>query len=274
MPSFVYCLNTSTIQPASLIEKVEIAAQAGYQAIELWHAEVDVYCQNGGTLKDLKHRLADRGLQLPSMIYLKGWFETQGAEFDEAWAECRRRMRQAAELGSGICVAGPPLGPVNLEQGIARYRRLLQLGRELGVRPSLEFLGFADEFHTLEIAARVALAVDDPDASVVVDPFHLYRGGSGIEALAHVGLTGAQLGILHFNDAPANPPREQQHDRDRVLPGDGCLPLVRYLQLARDLGYQGALSLELFNPQLWEQDLLSVAQRGLEKMQAVVAQLP
>ena len=31
-----YALNTSTIRPASLMEKIRIAGQTGYQGIELW----------------------------------------------------------------------------------------------------------------------------------------------------------------------------------------------------------------------------------------------
>ena len=76
--------------------------------------------------------------------------------------------------------------------------------------------------------------------------------------------------ILHFNDAPNHPPREEQHDPDCVLPGDGCLDLRRYVQIAREIGYRGALSLELFNEELWRMSPLEVARLGLSKMRAVV----
>jgi 2-keto-myo-inositol isomerase len=270
MPDFIYCLNTSTIRPASLPDKIRIAGEAGYGAIELWHDDVDAWLATGGTMADLKKQLADRKLVVPSMIYLKGWFETTGAEHATMLSECARRMEQAAEIGAAICVAGPPAGKADFDLGVRNYRELLELGRQIGVRPAFEFLGFVGQYHTIELVRDALRATKDPDACTVVDPFHLWRGGSGIEGFAKAGLTPREIGILHFNDTLASPPREQQHDEHRVLPGEGNFDLKRYVQIARDLGYRGALSLELFNPQLWKLDPLEVARKGLALTRKIV----
>src|SRR3712207_5849959 len=65
---FGYCLNTSTIrgQQLGIVQEVEIAAKAGYDAIEPWTRELDEYVQGGGSLKDLRKRIADAGLRVPS----------------------------------------------------------------------------------------------------------------------------------------------------------------------------------------------------------------
>ena len=61
---FRYCLNTSTIrgQDLSLVEKVEIAAKAGYGGIEPWINEIGAHVAGGGRLADLRKRIADLGL--------------------------------------------------------------------------------------------------------------------------------------------------------------------------------------------------------------------
>ena len=56
MSEFVYCLNTSTIRPTPLLEKIAIAGKAGYQAIEPWNDEITAYLRAGG-----KHRRAETG---------------------------------------------------------------------------------------------------------------------------------------------------------------------------------------------------------------------
>ncbi len=68
---FRYCLNTSTIegQKLSIVEKVEIASKAGYQAIEPWIRELDQHVKDGGNLKDLGRRIQDSGLTVPSTIW-------------------------------------------------------------------------------------------------------------------------------------------------------------------------------------------------------------
>jgi Pyruvate/2-oxoacid:ferredoxin oxidoreductase gamma subunit len=45
------CLDTATIRPASLLEKIKIAAEAGYDGIEPWDGELEEYEKNGGNLK-------------------------------------------------------------------------------------------------------------------------------------------------------------------------------------------------------------------------------
>src|SRR3546814_17155578 len=64
------CLDTATIRPASLKDKVKIAAQAGYDAIEPWDGELEKYEAEGGNLKDLGKEIRDLGLFVPSMIGL------------------------------------------------------------------------------------------------------------------------------------------------------------------------------------------------------------
>ncbi len=50
MSEFTYCLNTSTIRPTPLLEKIRIAGKLGYQAIEPWNDEVSDYLGAGGTM--------------------------------------------------------------------------------------------------------------------------------------------------------------------------------------------------------------------------------
>ncbi len=83
-------------------------------------------------------------------------------------------------------------------------------------------------------------------------------------------LSESQIAVSHFNDVPGEPPREIQHDKDRVMPGDGEFDLARYLELLLATGYDRYLSLELFREDLWQQDPLDVAQRGMEKMKGVI----
>ena len=54
MADFLYCLNSSTIRPTPLLDKIRTAGQAGYSAIELWHDDIDAYLAGGGKLADIK----------------------------------------------------------------------------------------------------------------------------------------------------------------------------------------------------------------------------
>jgi sugar phosphate isomerase/epimerase len=265
---FKYCLNASTIRTTPLLQQISAAADAGFEAIELWHDKIDEFLRSGGELRDIRAALRDRGLSVPTTIYLANWFDANESAYPTVLEECKRRLHQAAEIGAPHIIASPPGGQADYELGARRYLELLGMGEALGVLPAMEFLGFVDQLNTIEDALEVIELCGHPRATTVLDPFHVFRGGGSIESIAK--LSASRIAISHFNDAPATPPREQQHDRDRVMPGDGHLDLRRYVELLRQIGYDGYLSLELFREELWQQDPVAVARLGFEKMRTVV----
>jgi 2-keto-myo-inositol isomerase len=76
--------------------------------------------------------------------------------------------------------------------------------------------------------------------------------------------------IFHMNDFVATIPREEQADKDRVYPGDGVAPLKQVVSDLKNMGGTKVLSLELFNPEYWNDDPLKVARTGLQKMKNMV----
>lgn len=264
MSTFRYSLNSSTIRTTPLMEKIRVAGEAGYAAIELWHDDIDATLAKGVTLADIRQALLDHGLAVPTTIHLKQWFQTTGAEYDSVVEDSKRKLEQAAAVGAPYVVAGPPAGVADRELGGRRYHELLELGRQFGVIPAFEYLGFVEDIRTIEDAIEIMTRADHPDAHIVLDPFHCYVGGGPIDSIRK--LRGSQVAVSHFNDAPALPSPSTQRDPDRVMPGDGAVNLKLYCDCLRDIGYAGYLSLELFRPDLWEQNPLDVARIGLEKM--------
>ena len=161
--------------------------------------------------------LDDYGLSVPTVIALHGWLNTTGAEHQEAIEEAKRRMAQAAAVGSTYIISSPPREVADLQLGGKNYRELLELGREFGVKPAMEFLGFVDGVNQVKQAWEVMEVADHPDSTIVLDPFHIYRGGGEIEDMK--GIPGEKIAVFHFNDAPADPARAEQSDADRVYPG-------------------------------------------------------
>jgi 2-keto-myo-inositol isomerase len=269
-PNWPLCLNTSTIRPARLVDKIAIAAGAGYAAVELWSDDLTEFQKQGGSLAEIKRQVSDAGLKVPSVIALFGWMQSEGSLKDAAFAEVRRRMEQARSLGAPYIVASPvPDGPnADIGHAAARYHELLELGSEVGVTPAMEFLGFFRNVFQLEQAVAIAQQARHPKASIVLDPFHLYRGGSGFGGIRF--LKGVKISICHFNDAPATPSQFEQGDSDRVYPGEGILPLAQMLRDLASIDYEGFLSVELFNESYWREDLRTVAMTARQKAESII----
>jgi sugar phosphate isomerase/epimerase len=271
---FIYCLNTSTIsrQKKSLVEEIEIAARAGYGAIEPWSRELDAHVSQGGKLKDVAKRTRDAGMVVADVIAFFEWIVDDDERRKKGLEEAKRVMDLAQQVGS-VRVAAPPVGAtdqagLDLRKAAERYRALLEIGDKIGVVPQVELWGFSKTLGRLGEAALVAVEAGHPKACVLTDVFHLYKGGSAFTSLKL--LSPAALQMMHMNDYPADPPRAIIRDASRVYPGDGVAPLKEILRDLRAQGCRPVLSLELFNETYWKQDALEVARTGLEKMRAVV----
>lgn len=264
-------LNTSSIRPAPLEKKIEIAARCGYDAIEPWSNDLESYAKEGKSVRDLGKRIADAGLFVPNVIGLFGCMPPDDSKRAEAHETARRRMELAQQIGSQCIAVIPDAGHANIDLAwaAARYSEFLAMARGFGLKAGFEFVGFFKSVYTLAQAVSVALQTNDRDACIVADTFHLFRGGSGFNGIKH--LHGSFIQVFHFNDAPAAKPREEQGDGDRLYPGDGHLPLAQLVRDLRGIGFAGCISLEIFKEEYWKQDPLVVARNGLEKLRAVAA---
>ena len=265
---FTYCLNTSTIRPVSLVEKIRLAGEHGYSAIELWVDEVYQYVGRGGEIRELLELLARHDLVVPCMIALKGWGDAPEIDYQDALDNCRRRMELAVRFESPYIVATPPRDACPLEKLTQRYRDLLAIGRDVGIKPTFEYISVLKSVWNLSQAWQVVQDADDPDATLVLDAFHSWNSHSTLDELGEIPIE--RISHYHIDDAAIDIPPGDQTDADRVMPGDGAINLQAEVDLLRERGYHGMVSLELFNPELWTQDPSDVVKLGIERMRVLL----
>lgn len=270
---FRFCLNTSTImgQKPGLKGYLEIAAKAGYDGVELWIRDLQEYIEAGHSVSSLRKLIRDHGLTFENAIGFAPWMVEDASKRKAGFEQMEREMGLLADLDCQR-VAAPAFGveaTIDLFKAGERYKNLLDLGRKTGVMPQLEFWGAFPHFYHLGQALMVAAVADDADARILPDVYHLFRGGSGYEGLKM--LSGDLIEVFHMNDYVMHIPREDQQDKDRVYPGDGGAPMQQIISDLRTMGGKKVLSLELFNPDYWQEDALTVAKTGLEKMKSLVS---
>lgn len=272
MPTTVFtlCLNTSTIRPQPLLDKIRLAAEAGYAGVELWLNDIYEHVGRGGEVREVERALSDHGLIVPCAIAARSWGEASELEYPLQLDEVRRRLELCARIGSPWLVCTPPRGPCPRQQLVDRYRDLLRLGREVGVRPTFEYISFFESARSLADAWDVVERSGEEDATLILDAFHTWNSGGTLDDLRRI--PAARISHYHIDDAHPTIPRGAQTDPDRVMLGEGPIDLAAEIAVLRELGYRGTVSLELFNRELWSRDPREVLRVGLERMRALLGQ--
>lgn len=268
--AFRFCLNTSTIsgQNPGLLKYIDIAAKAGYSGVELWVRDVKQYLDAGNKASDLKKYIEGKGLTVENAIGFAPWLTPEGMQ------QMKQEMEMMGSIGCKRMAAPIMLKPgedLDMFEAGKKYRALIELGKQTGLKPLLEFWGASKALYHIGQAMMIAAIANHPDVCILADVYHMFRGGSGYDTLKM--LKGNTIEVFHMNDFVSTIPREEQKDSDRVYPGDGAAPMKQILTDLKNMGGTKILSLELFNKEYWAKPAEEVAKTGIEKMKALVAQI-
>lgn len=267
-------LNTSTLLHYKLDVDVQIdmVANAGFDGVELWMRDIKAYLEKGGTSEQLKRKLVERGLILENIIGFSKWCSDDPEERKMAMEQLREEMMIIAQMG-GKFIAAPVQGIESLDRNkyddyAERYSAILKLGDETGVTPILELWGMG-ALNKVSDCAQIAIATGHPKAAMLLDFYHVYRGGNDWDTVDL--LNGNRLPVIHINDYPSSPSYELLKDSDRVLPGEGVCPFNELIPKLYNAGFRGGFSVELFNKGYWEtMDAETMLKNSYEKTYAVV----
>jgi 2-keto-myo-inositol isomerase len=262
--SQVFCLNSP------FDRDLEDFAGAGGQYVEVWLTKLENYLQSH-TLKDVHYWLEKTRLSLPVASFQGGLLASQGEARREAWDHFRRRIDLCCELNIGTIVVACDVPQPLTQQTIERVQvSLVQVAQEAGqrgLRAALEFRADSAFGNNLQTAAALIADVGSPHLGICLDAFHWHVGPSKTEDLGY--LTADNLFHVQLCDL-ADTPRELARDSDRILPGDGDIPLAPLINHLRQIDYRGCLSIELLSPQLWQIPALQLADAGLAALRRLL----
>lgn len=231
---------------------IEDYAAGQCRAVEIWLTKLETYLQTHSP-DDVRRLLAAHGVSAPVASLQGGLLTSQGEARREAWQLLARRLDWCRQLGIGVLVLACDIrGPLR-QADLDRVRRSLseaaQWAEQRGVRLALEFQARSALGDNLQTAAALVSQAGSPYLGICLDLFHYYVGPSQAEDLGC--LTRENLFHVQVCDL-ADIPREFATDSDRILPGDGQIPLGPVLDRLRAIQYEGHVSLELMNPQIWQ----------------------
>lgn len=221
-----------------------------------------------------------RSLKLrPAALDFPVDFRTTDANFDASLAKLEPAAAFASAIGCPRMVTYIlPSSDTPKEQLLPVFRerfvRSAKILAQHDVRLGLEFLGplhlrkaKPHEF-IWRMNDMLAFAKEcGPNVGLLLDVWHWHHAGGTTADIVAAGRS--RVVHVHFNDAPNLPPEEIRDDH-RLLPGEGVIDLVGFLKALRTIGYDDALSVEVFG-RLKDETPERAAQLGLEATRKVFA---
>jgi len=257
-------LNLITLkgQPGdgSLEERLQAAAEAGFEGVGLWMKDLDWWEKEKGDLGKLRKRIEKLNMIVAEICAVTVCDEN--GEVASRQAEFERAAAVGAE--SVICLYNNREAPK--KKAREQWTAFLEPLTEFDVRAAFEFIGGAEAYNTLDDALDVVLN-GPPVGGIVVDTFHFWRGHSNINTLTHV--TPNQLVLVHLNDVK-RVEREQATDKDRTYPGEGIMPLTHILASIAATGFDGFYDVEIFGD-CQAEDPVNVARRCADSAQKALS---
>ena len=265
------CYHGETGGPFSLSEDITAAAAAGFAGLEIAGRKLERYLQEYGA-GGLKQALDLHGLRVPAIDYV-----AVDLNRDEPLEGALRTVREYGPVAQALAcdtlllvVLGrrPELEPEAARNYLAKLMLpLCAAARGYGLRLALEFLGRDPVLPAPAEALEVVTISRQDNLGLSWDMFHSWKSAVPLAALRAIPIE--RLYVVHAADAPAGDPA-MLSDADRVLPGSGRAPLAEYFRVLLELGYDGPVSVEVPNPDLWHEGPEAAAQAAFASLQALV----
>lgn len=256
------CISQVCTLPTLFADDIQAYAEGGCHAVEVWLTKLETHLQTHSS-DDTRKLLEDRQMKLVAAAYQGGLLLSQGEQRQVHFDHFKRRLDLCQGFGIGVILltadfAGR-IDETDLQRAVVSLAEAGRWATAFGVRVALEFRS-RDTFCTsLDTAIALVRSCGESNVGVCLDVFHYYTGPSKFEDLGL--LSRENLFHVQLCDL-AGVAREIATDRDRIFPGEGDFrlePIVAHLQR---IGYDGAVSLELLNPMLWQVKPAHLAELG------------
>lgn len=243
-------LHAGTLRRASVAEKCAAAGAGGFRAITLYPEDVTRARAAGLSLRDLRALIADHGLVLADLDPLLRWLPGEEIPPGVPAATEAEFYAIAEAVGARSLSVAQGFGTkLDLDRAAEALAGVCDRAREHGLLVTLEYLpwsGIPDARTALTIVERSGRA----NATLMFDSWHTFRGPTDDAQLEVI--PGARIGSIQLNDAPAEPAGDLVTEtlNARLLPGEGAIPLVRWIRLLDRIGSRAPIGVEVFSQAL------------------------
>ena len=249
----------------TLTQKMEACAAAGFDGIEVFEPDLVTAPQSPEEIRALADRL---GITLDLFQPFRDAEGVDPATFAGNLRRAEAKFRLMRRLGMDTMLVCSNVGTASVDDdhvSAAQLRELGDLAAGYGVRLAFEALAWGRYVDDYRRAWRIVELADHPAVGVCLDSFHILSRGHDPKAIEQI--PGDKVFFLQLADAPTLSMDVLSWSRHhRLFPGEGSFALAEFLAHVLRTGYDGPLSLEVFNDTFRQTDPDRTARQALRSL--------
>jgi 4-hydroxyphenylpyruvate dioxygenase len=252
-----------------LDEKLAAIAAAGFDGVEIFETDFLTF---PGSPRDVGQMIRDQGLEITLFQPFRDFEGMPEPERARAFDRAERKFDLMQELGTSlmlICSNVSPLSLGGIDRAAADLRELGERAARRGIRVGYEALAWGRHVNDHRDAWEIVRRADHPAIGLILDSFHTLARKTDVETIR--AIPGDRIFIVQLADAPRIDMDLLYWSRHfRTMPGQGDLAVTDFMRAVAATGYDGPLSLEIFNDQFRGGSPKSIAVDGRRSLIALM----
>ena len=229
-------------------EKLSAIAAAGFDGIEIFENDFVAF---DGTPGDVGRMVRDAGLEITLFQPFRDFESLPEPQRGRAFDRAERKFDLMGELGADLMLVCSSVSPISLggiDRAAADFRELGERAAQRGLRVGYEALAWGRHVNDHRDAWEVVRRADHASVGLILNSFHTLSRKIDVNSIRAIPRD--KIFIVQLADAPLIPMDLLYWSRHfRNMPGEGDLPVRDFLGAVAATGYDGYLSLEIFNDQ-------------------------
>ncbi|UJW85338.1 bifunctional sugar phosphate isomerase/epimerase/4-hydroxyphenylpyruvate dioxygenase family protein [Devosia sp. SL43] len=231
-----------------LREKLEAIAAAGFDGVEIFENDFLAYDRSP---RDVVRMVADLGLTITLFQPFRDFEGLPEPQRSQAFERAERKFDLMGELGTDlmlVCSSVSPLALGGIDRAASDLRELGERAAKRGLRVGYEALAWGRHVSDHRDAWEIVRRADQSHIGIILDSFHTLS--RGIDPNSIRAIPGDKIFIVQLADAPKIDMDLLYWSRHfRNMPGEGDLAVTDFMRAVAATGYDGPVSLEIFNDQ-------------------------
>lgn len=229
-------------------EKLEAIAKAGFDGIEIFEQD---FIAEEGTPREIGQMIRDHGLEITLFQPFRDFEGLTGSLRDKAFDRARLKLDTMCELGTDlilVCSSVHPAALGGIDRAAEDFAELGEIAAERDLRIGYEALAWGRHVNDHRDAWEIVRRADHPNVGIILDSFHTLARKIDPDTIRRIPRD--KIFFVQLADAPLIEMDLLYWSRHfRNMPGEGDLAVTDFMRAVAATGYDGTISLEIFNDQ-------------------------